>query len=160
MPRDLKRTLNGAFAIDSHPTFNEFENISNPSPNETDFDLLADRALSRRGFLGILGADGLVAGAPSLTPFRVQAAERMGFKAVAADSLDNVTLPDAFSWKTLFVKGNPLWSAASEFDHETRSTGVAQEMQFGDNNGGAQFYTRDGRSVMVFNNEYINRRIA
>jgi secreted PhoX family phosphatase len=84
----------------------------------------------------------------------------MGFKAVAANSLDTVALPDGFSWKTLVRWGDPLWSTAPEFDHATRSTGAAQEKQFGDNNDGMELYTRDGRAVMVVNNEYTNRSIA
>ena len=97
VPCNLHRTLNEALATDSHPTFDEFDDINNPRPDETDFDRLADRAMSRRGFLGALGAAGLVAGATSLTPFKARAADRMGFKAVAANSLDTVTLPDGFS---------------------------------------------------------------
>jgi secreted PhoX family phosphatase len=146
--------------MDSHPTFDEFDDINNPRPDETDFDRLADRALSRRGFLGALGAAGLVASATSLTPLKARAADRMGFKVVAANSLDTVTLPDGFSWKTLVRWGDPLWSTAPEFDHATRSTGAAQEKQFGDNNDGMELYTRDGRAVMVVNNEYTNRSIA
>ena len=160
VPCDLHRTLNEALATDNHPTFNEFDDINNPRPDETDFGRLADRAMSRRGFPGSLGAAGLVAGATSLTPFKARAADRMGFKAVAANSLDTVTLPDGFSWKTLVRWGAPLWSTAPEFDHATRSTGAAQEKQFGDNNDGMELYTRDGRAVMIVNNEYTNRRIA
>ena len=150
--------------MDDHPSFDAFDEIDDPRPEPTDFEALAEKALSRRAFLGGVGASAFVAATTSLTPSPAravgQAAGRFDFKAVAANSLDTVTVPEGYSWKVLLRWGDPLWSNAPEFDHATRGDGASQETSFGDNVDGMELFHVDGRSIMAVNNEYANRDIA
>ena len=144
-------------------SFDEFDEIHYPRPQETDFGRLVERAVSRRGFLGggvAFGAAAFVAGAGALRPFTARAADDpFGFEAVAANTLDTVTVPPGYNWHIVAKWGEPMWSNGVEFDHMTRGTGESQELAFGDNNDGMSLFTHDGRSVLTVNNEYVNRKI-
>ena len=144
-------------------SFDEFDEIHYPRPLETDFGRLVERAVSRRGFLGggvAFGAAAFVAGAGALRPFTARAADDpFGFEAVAANTLDTVTVPPGYNWHIVAKWGEPMWSNGVEFDHMTRGTGESQELAFGDNNDGMSLFTRDGRNVLAVNNEYVNRKI-
>ena len=68
-------------------------------------------------------------------------------------------MPAGFSWHNVIAWGDPLWSGAAPFDHETRGTGASQERAFGDNNDGMSTFFTDGRTVLAVNNEFVNRSI-
>ena len=144
-------------------SFDEFDEVHYPRPLETDFGRLVERAVSRRGFLGggiAFGAAAFVAGAGALRPFTARAAgDPFGFEAVAANTLDTVTVPPGYNWQIVAKWGDPMWSNGVEFDHMTRGTGESQELAFGDNNDGMSLFTHDGRNVLTVNNEYVNRKI-
>ena len=129
----------------------------------TDFERLAARAVSRRGFLrggAAFGAAAFVlsAGGTAMQPAPASAAS-IGFTPVAANGLDTVTVPDGYSWHVVARWGDPLWSGAAPFDHATRGTGASQETAFGDNNDGMALFPHEGRSVLAVNNEYANLEI-
>ena len=130
----------------------------------TDFELLAARAVSRRGFLqggAAFGAAAFVLGAGGLaaTPLRA-AVPGLYFAPVTANGLDTVTVPENYSWHVVARWGDSLWSGGAAFDHATRGTGASQETAFGDNCDGMALYTHEGRSVLAVNNEYTNLGIA
>ena len=138
-----------------------FDDIDNPGPDYTDFERIAERVMSRRGFLGhaaAFGAAAFVMSAGALTPSGARAAG-LAFEPIAANSLDTITLPKGFSWYTLISWGDPLWSNGVAFDHATRGDGASQELAFGDNNDGMDVFTQDGRVILAVNNEYVNRSI-
>ncbi len=147
----------------SELSFDEFDEIHYPRPLETDFGRLAERAVSRRGFLGgsvAFGAAAFVASAGALRPLSARAADRFGFEPVAANGLDTVTVPSGYNWHVVARWGDPMWSNGVEFDHMTRGTGESQELSFGDNNDGMSLYNDgEGRSVLAVNNEYTNLKI-
>ena len=139
-----------------------FDDIDASGPDRTDFEQIAERLMSRRGFLGhvaAFGAAAFVASAGTLTPSGARAAGEFAFEPVAANSLDTITLPKGFSWRTLISWGDPLWSRGAEFDPATRGDGASQELAFGDNNDGMDLFTQDGRVILAVNNEYVNRGI-
>lgn len=143
-------------------SFDDFDELRNPGPEVTAFDQVVDKAMSRRGFLssGIaFGAAAFVAGSSSFLADPAGAAARMGFDAVAANSLDTVTVPNGYSWHIVAKWGDPLWSDGAAFDQETRGTGISQEKAFGDNNDGMWLYATGTRTVLAVNNEYVNRSI-
>lgn len=131
--------------------------------DQTDFELLAETFLSRRKFLGgatSFGAAAFVLGTGTLVPSRAGANGLwLHFGAVKANTLDTITVPKGFHWHVVASWGDPLWSNGVTFDPVTRGTGASQALAFGDNNDGMSFFTRDGRSLLVVNNEYINRKI-
>lgn len=145
-------------------SFDEFDELNTPPVAETDFDTLADKALSRRGFLGAgvaFGATAFVMGSTSLTSSAKAAhhSTRLGFKQVAANSLDTITVPEGYNWHIVAKWGQPMWSDSVDFNQETRGTGASQERSFGDNNDGMSLFNNAGTNILVVNNEYTNRNI-
>ncbi len=150
--------------MDQHPSFDAFDEIHYPRPDQTDFDGVADRFLSRRAFLRgttAVGASAFVLGAASAFGREAQAAAGwLSFEPVAANSEDAITVPKGFSHHVVASWGDPLWTQGVPFDHATRGTGATQALAFGDNNDGmAMFATSDGRAILAVNNEYTNRSI-
>ena len=144
-------------------SFDEFDETNDPRPEPTDFERLAENAISRRGFLGAsaaFGAAAFVTGATGLAPPAAGAAAgRIGFEPVAANTLDTVTVPRGYSWHVVARWGDPMWSDAMLFDQTTRGSGASQERAFGDNNDGMALFDDGGRSVLAVNNEYVNRKV-
>lgn len=130
----------------------------------THFEILAEKAISRRGFLGTcvgLGAGAFVMGVTSAYPMSALArtSGKLSFDAVASNSLDTITVPTGYSWHIVASWGDPLWSAGAEFDPVTRGTGASQALAFGDNNDGMALFTEHGNYILVVNNEYVNKAI-
>ena len=147
----------------SELSFDEFDEVHYPRPLETDFGRLAERALSRRGFLRgsvTFGAAGFVASCGLAMPRSAFASsDHFGFEAVPANSLDTVTVPPGYRWQVVARWGDPMWSDGAEFDQMTRGTGESQERAFGDNCDGMSLFTHEGRNVLTVNNEFVNRKI-
>ncbi len=145
-----------------HMDDDEMDEYLRPTPDVCDFDVIMDKAVSRRGFLGggvAFSTAALVLGTTSLTPVSAFAADRFGFEQVAANTLDTITVPPGYSWHTVVKWGQPLWSKGADFAQDTRGTGESQEMSFGDNNDGMSYFHDNGRDLLVINNEYVNRSI-
>ena len=152
------------FAVTEEPlSFDDFDEMNDSRSGQTDFDRLAERAISRRGFLGgtvAFGAVAFVMGAGGLVPLPARAAAgRIGFAPVAANGLDTVTVPPGYSWHIVARWGDPMWSDSIPFDQATRGSGASQERAFGDNNDGMALFDDGGRSVLAVNNEYVNRSV-
>ncbi len=144
-------------------SFDEFDEMNDPRTDQTDFGELAEKAISRRGFLGrgvAFSAAAFVMGATGLAPLSARAAaRRIGFEPVEANSLDTVTVPRGYSWHVVAKWGDPMWSNSMAFDQATRGSGASQELAFGDNNDGMSLFADGARSVLAVNNEYVNRNI-
>ena len=145
-------------------SFDEFDEIIDPRPEETEFDRVVENSVSRRGFLGgvvAVGTGAFLSGTAALTAGEAQAASsRLAFKAVAAGTEDTVRVPEGYSWHIVVRWGDPLWSKGKPFDPATRGTGASQELAFGDNTDGMALFHTGGRSILAVNNEYTNRSIA
>jgi uncharacterized protein len=140
------------------PSFDEFDEIVSPRPEETDFDRIVESALSRRGFLGGALAFGSAAAALG-GPLRLRAgtaAPLFGFEGIAASTRDAVVVPEGYVVEVLARWGDPLWSDAPEFDPETRGTAASQERAFGDNTDGMEVFVHEGHVLLAVNNEYCN----
>jgi len=144
-------------------SFDEYDELLNPKPDENDFDRIVEAALTRRGLLKGVLAVGSVATLGSLTAFvpsEAQAAtSRFAFDAIDANTLDDITLPPGYSAHVVVRWGDPLWSDGEEFDHATRGSGASQETSFGDNVDGMELYAHGDKTLLVTNNEYCNRSI-
>jgi len=144
-------------------SFDEFDELQDPREEETEFAQIAERALSRRAFLGggvAVGATALVMGTTALTPFRAKASSRLGFEQVPANGMDTVTVPSGYRWQVVARWGDLLWSKSLPFDQTTRGTGESQELAFGDNCDGMAMFAHQGRTILAVNNEYTNLKIA
>ncbi len=146
-------------------SFDDFDEVINPKPEDSDFDAIVEEAISRRGFMGGVLAFGGVAtlgmATTALTPISAEAADnRFGFKAVAAGTDDGIVVPEGYNAHVAARWGDPLFSDVPEFDHETRGTAESQARAFGDNNDGMSLFSdKDGRQILVVNNEYTNRGV-
>ncbi|MCA0906673.1 PhoX family phosphatase [Ruegeria marisrubri] len=142
-------------------SFDEYDEIISPRPEECDFDRVVERAMSRRGFMGgVLAMGSFAAVGGSVLPTGARAAaDRFAFEAIPASTADDVSVPSGYKTEVLVRWGDPLWSDAPEFDHATRGTAASQERAFGDNTDGQDVFFHDGHVLLVVNNEYTNRGI-
>ncbi|MBL4720409.1 MAG: PhoX family phosphatase, partial [Alphaproteobacteria bacterium] len=129
---------------------------------ETDFALLAERATSRRRFLGATVAFGAAAFLTGGRNDPAIAAEvgRFAFTPVAANARDTITLPPGYRWRVLARWGDPLWSQNTPFNPVHRGDGLSSERAFGDNNDGMELFTHQGRTILAVNHEYVNLDVA
>ncbi len=110
-------------------SFDEFDELDNPRPETSDFDMVVEEALSRRGFLGgvlAFGTASFLLGTSSLTPANAGGRSRFAFDAVPAGTDDTVVVPNGFRWQIVVRWGDPLWSKGAEFDQATCGTGESQ----------------------------------
>ena len=158
-----KRKLEPAVAPEAEMTFDDFDELLNPGPEVSEFEAIADSNFSRRSFLegGMhFGVGAFLLSAGSLAPGKAQAASRLAFEAVAANSLDTVTVPKGYTWQPVLRWGDPIKPGVKDLDTSTRGTGQTQEQAFGDNTDGmALFTSAEGRHVIAVNNEYINAKV-
>ncbi|WP_170344197.1 PhoX family protein [Ruegeria atlantica] len=142
-------------------SFDEYDEIISPRPEECDFDRVVERALSRRGFMGgVLAIGSFAAVGGSVLPTGARAAaDRFSFEAIPVSTADEVTVPSGYKAEVMVRWGDPLWSDVPEFDHDTRGTAASQARAFGDNTDGQDVFFHDGHVLLVVNNEYTNRGI-
>jgi secreted PhoX family phosphatase len=142
-------------------SFDEFDEIVSPRPEETDFDRIVEAAIDRRGLLGGVLAFGSFAALTSMLPAvpAKAAANRFAFDQIATNTSDDITVPTGYNMDVVVRWGDPLWSDVAEFDHATRGTPATQARAFGDNNDGMDVFAHDGKMLLVVNNEYTNRSI-
>ncbi|WP_282046912.1 PhoX family protein [Roseibium album] len=140
-------------------SFDDYDEMINPRPEECDFDRIVEAALSRRGFLGgVLTFGSFAAVGGGFSPAEA-ASNRFAFEAIGTSVADDVVVPPGFKAEVLVRWGDPLWSDAQEFDHATRGTAASQERAFGDNTDGMDVFFHNGKTLLVVNNEYTNRDI-
>lgn len=148
---------------DQEISFDDFDELINPKPEENDFDRVLEIALTRRGLLkGVLAVGGLatIGSAATLAPNTAQAGvHRFAFDAIDANTLDDITVPQGYSAQVVTRWGDPLWSDSVDFDHATRGNGESQAKSFGDNIDGMEVFAHGDKTLMVVNNEYTNRSI-
>lgn len=142
-------------------SFDEYDELVKPPPQETDFDRIVDIALSRRDLLkGVMAFGSIAALGNVAMPKNVQAAQsRFAFDAIATDTLDDITVPAGYKAQVVVRWGDPMWSDGEEFNHETRGTAASQTKAFGDNNDGMEVYAHGDKFILIANNEYTNRSV-
>ncbi|GAA0790273.1 PhoX family protein [Marinobacterium sediminicola] len=140
-----------------------FDPEDHPELEQTDFDRLTTKGVSRRNFLrGGAAAMGLFLAASPLAQ-AVAAATRpapstlIGFKAVPASTADSFVVPEGYVAKPLISWGDPILKGAPAFDESGTQNAAAQAGQFGDNTDGMSFFPLgEDRALLAVNNEYTN----
>ncbi|SDC23015.1 hypothetical protein SAMN04488239_101455 [Ruegeria marina] len=148
-------------AKDNTVSFDEFDELINPRPAETDFDRVVEQALSRRGFLGgVLAMGGFAAlGGAVLPKTAAAASNRFAFEGIAASTADDIVVPQGYKAEVLVRWADPMWSDSVAFDQASRGTAASQARSFGDNTDGMEVFMYDGHVLLAVNNEYTNREI-
>ena len=138
------------------------DQANHPRATDSDFAKLTDSLMARRQFLGAsagLGLGAFLAGAAHAQGAATQTAQgpRIGFKPIAANSADTVTVPEGYQWRVLTSWGDPLLPGGTSFDHATRGSALSQSLAMGDNNDGMSFFSLGkDHGVIAVNNEYTN----
>lgn len=134
-----------------------------PEIEQTDFDRLTAKGISRRNFLrGGTAAMGLFLAASPLAQAiaatsQTKASKLLGFSAVPASTADTFTVPEGYVAKPLISWGDPILKGAPAFDPSGNQDAAAQAGQFGDNTDGMSFFPlSDDRALLAVNNEYTN----
>ncbi|MBO6919649.1 MAG: PhoX family phosphatase [Rhizobiaceae bacterium] len=141
-------------------TFDDFDEMINPSPEVTDFDSVVEESISRRGFLGGVLAFGSFAVMNSGFVGEAKAADnRFAFDQIAISTEAAIKVAPGYKSEVVVRWGDPLFSDVPEFDHATRGTAESQARAFGDNIDGMEVFAHDGKLIYVANNEYTNRSI-
>lgn len=160
MENTLMNEQTNNIEIEEEVTFDDFDEIINPSPEITDFDRVVEQSISRRGFLGGVLAFGSFAVMNSSMIGEAKAAtDRFAFDQIATSTEDAIIVAPGYKADVVVRWGDPLWSDVPEFDHATRGTPESQARAFGDNIDGMEVYADGDKLIYVANNEYTNRSI-
>ena len=111
-------------------SFDDWDEIQNPRPEECDFDRVVEAAISRRGFLGGVLAFGSFAalGGTMTSTDAMAAANRFAFDQIPTNGADDITLPPGYKMDVLVRWGDPILPGGVEFDHATRGTSESQAL--------------------------------
>lgn len=148
----------------SELSWDDWDELNDPRPEETDFDRIVEAGLSRRGFLSGLvavgsGAAALGTGLLSGTSAQAQASSRFAFKPIAIATDRTVHVPQGYSWKSMVHWGDALFSDAEAFDPENGVTLASSDRVFGENTDGMELFIVGNRQIMAVNHEYTNNKI-
>ncbi|MGD9739538.1 MAG: PhoX family phosphatase [Bauldia sp.] len=141
----------------------DWDEMMFPRPTVQEFDRIVDRAISRRGFLGALtiGSGAAIMGATFFKGIEAYAQQTttFAFEGIAAQTDGTVHVPEGYDWRVLVRWGDPLFSDAAEFNHETGGSLEDSDRVFGENTDGMELFSIDGHEVLVVNSEYTNNDI-
>ena len=147
----------------NHLSWDEWDELQNPPPAVTDFDRVVERAISRRGFLGVLAmgsaavAMGSVGNLMNSTSAQAQeAASRFPFKPIAIATDTTIHVPEGYSWRPLAKWGQPLFSNVADIDPVNGVSLEASDKVFGENTDGMESFLIGTHQVIAVNHEYVN----
>ncbi len=149
-------------------SWDEWDEMNDPRPEENDFDRVVAEAVSRRGFLGgalVFGSAAAALGTTGtlLSSTSAQAAghasSRFPFEALPIQTDSTVHVPPGYRWSTLVRYGDPLFSDAPAFSQTERLPADRADRVFGENTDGMELFEIDGMEVIAVNSEYVNRKI-
>ncbi len=141
-------------------SWDEWDELNDPRPEENDFERVVASAMSRRNFLSglvVMGSGAAAMGTGLLSTTSAQAAStRFGFTPIPIQTDFSVHVPEGYSWQVLVRWGDPLFSDGPEFDHATGGTAASTERAFGENTDGMELFNIGGKEVIAVNHEYAN----
>lgn len=142
----------------------EWDEVKFPRPTEQEFDRVVDRAISRRGFLGVLafgsGAALMGTGLLKSTTALAQQTNRFAFKPIPVATDTTIHVPEGYSWSRLVSWGDPLFSEADgDFNSETGGSVAMSDKVFGENTDGMELFLIGSSQVIAVNHEYTNNDI-
>lgn len=118
--------------------------------------LKASAVSSALGFFGL----NLASSAPAIAQEAAQVTiPSLGFKAIAANTEDKITVPEGYSYQVFSRWGDPLFTNSPQWKGDATENAEAQGLQVGDNHDGMTFFSIDGKAdegLLVRNHEYIN----
>ncbi len=152
----------------SQLSWDEWDELQNPPPAETDFDRVVASAVSRRGFLGSVLAFGSAAAAMgtlgnlmSSTSAQAQdaATSRFPFKPVPIATDNTIHVPEGYNWKPLAKWGQPLFKGVPDVDPVKGVSLENSDKVFGENTDGMELFVVGDHQLIAVNHEYVNPEI-
>lgn len=146
-------------------SWDEFDEMRDPRPDNNDFDAVVERAVSRRGFLGgalAFGSGAAVMGTGlfgSATSAQAQQSA-FAFQPIGAATDFDIHVPQGYQWKTLVRWGDALFSEAQ--GAYSSENGVSVELSdkvFGENTDGMETFVEGDKVILAINSEYANPKI-
>lgn len=144
-------------------SWDDWDELQRPAPEQTDFDNVVEAAISRRGFLsGVLaygsGAAVMGTGLLSGTAAKAVGANRFAFTPIPIQTDGTIHVPEGYTWRPVAKWGQALFSDADPLSNETGVGAGSSDRVFGENTDGMEAFVVDGRQVIVVNHEYVNPR--
>ncbi|MBU0642576.1 MAG: PhoX family phosphatase [Alphaproteobacteria bacterium] len=146
-------------------SWDEFDEMRDPRPEDNGFDAVVERAISRRGFLSgalAFGSGALAMGAGLLSSTTAARAEGMGFafKPIDIATDHDIHVPEGYQWKVLARWGDALFSDAQDaYSPETGVDVSKSDRVFGENTDGMELFTDGDKQIITVNSEYVNPKI-
>ena len=145
-------------------SWDDWDELNDPRPEENDFDKVVEQAVSRRGFLGSVlafGSGATLMGSGLLDSASADAmtTSRFPFEALPIQTDFTVHVPAGYKWAPLVRYGDPLFSDAPEFSQTERLPADKADLVFGENTDGMELFEIDGHEVIAVNHEYANTKV-
>ncbi|MYH57709.1 MAG: PhoX family phosphatase [Boseongicola sp. SB0675_bin_26] len=142
-------------------SWDEWDELNDPRPEETEFDVIVGTALSRRGFMGgvlAFGSGAMAMGTGTLLSSTAAGAAngRFAFDAVPVATDYTVHVPKGYKWAPLVRYGDPLFSDAPAFSQTAMIPRGKASRVFGENTDGMELFEINGHEVIAVNHEYVN----
>ena len=144
-------------------SWDDWDELHDPRPEENDFDAVVASAMTRRAFFGRVltigsGAAVMGTGLMTSTSVRAQTANRFAFAPIPIATDFTIHVPEGYSWASVAKWGDPLFSDAPVFDPTTGVTPEGQARCFGENTDGMELFNVNGREIIAVNHEYANTK--
>ncbi|WP_417270422.1 PhoX family protein [Celeribacter sp.] len=146
-------------------SWDDFDELRDPRPDNNAFDAVVDRAMSRRGFLGgvlAFGSGAAVMGAGVLGSVRGAQAQtsHFAFTPIGISTDYDIHVPDGYEWNVLTRWGDPLFSDAKSAYSPVGGVDVSMsDRVFGENTDGMELFTDGDKEIIAVNSEYVNPKI-
>ncbi len=142
-------------------SWDEWDELKDPRPEENDFDAVVASAMTRRAFMGrvlAMGSGAAVMGTGLLntTSAQAQASNRFAFTPIPIATDFTIHVPEGYSWAPVAKWGDPLFSDAPAFDPKSGVTKDGQARAFGENTDGMELFNVNGHEIIAVNHEYAN----
>jgi hypothetical protein len=150
-------------------SWDEWDELHNPPPAETEFDRVVESALSRRGFLGgvlaigsaaaAMGTLGNLMSSTSAQAQQAASAGRFAFKPIPVFTDNTIHVPEGYSWKPLAKWGQPLFKGVPDVDPVKGVSLKNSDKVFGENTDGMELFVVGDHQLIAVNHEYVNPEI-
>ena len=146
----------------AHLSWDEYDELRDPRPDNNAFDAVVERAVSRRGFLGgalAFGSGAAVMGTGlfgSATSARAQGST-FAFQPIGIATDFDIHVPQGYQWKPLVRWGDALFSEAEgAYSPENGVQNDLSDRVFGENTDGMETFVDGDKIILAINSEYAN----
>ena len=146
----------------AHLSWDEYDELRDPRPDNNAFDAVVERAVSRRGFLGgalAFGSGAAVMGTGlfgSATSARAQGST-FAFQPIGIGTDFDIHVPQGYQWKPLVRWGDALFSEAEgAYSPENGVRNDLSDRVFGENTDGMETFVNGDKIILAINSEYAN----